>query len=117
MSSTFISKDLRHFETAQDNNEIFGVDNLTIPNKQKRIPELDGLRGIAVLMVVAFHYINNQLVNANSHLGKIFYKLTSVGWVGVDLFFVLSGFLIGTILMNNKAVSYTHLTLPTILRV
>jgi peptidoglycan/LPS O-acetylase OafA/YrhL len=80
-------------------NEIVGRDHLI---SQKRIPELDGLRGVAVLMVVSFHYINNQLINSSSRIGRIIYKLTSFGWVGVDLFFVLSGFLIGTILMNNR---------------
>ena len=85
-----------------DKNEIIGVDDSAISNKQKRIPELDGLRGIAVLMVVSFHYINNQLINSGSRIGKVIYKLTAFGWVGVDLFFVLSGFLIGTILMNNR---------------
>jgi peptidoglycan/LPS O-acetylase OafA/YrhL len=83
-------------------NEIIGIDNLQSSNTQKRIPELDGLRGIAIIMVLSFHYINNQLINANTFLGRILYKVTAFGWVGVDLFFVLSGFLIGTILINNK---------------
>jgi len=102
MSSFSITKSDLASASFQNNNEIIGVDNRKIPDKQKRIPELDGLRGIAVLMVVAFHYVNNQLINSSTLLGRIFYKLTSVGWVGVDLFFVLSGFLIGTILMNNR---------------
>jgi peptidoglycan/LPS O-acetylase OafA/YrhL len=85
-----------------DKNEIIGVDDSAVSKKQKRIPELDGLRGIAVLMVVSFHYINNQLINSGSRIGRVIYKLTAFGWVGVDLFFVLSGFLIGTILMNNR---------------
>lgn len=67
-----------------------------------RIPELDGLRGIAILLVISFHYINNQLVNNHGHISNIITKLTSFGWVGVDLFFVLSGFLIGNILIVNK---------------
>ena len=83
-------------------NEIVGVDNAITSIRQKRIPELDGLRGIAVLMIIIFHYVNNQLVNSHSLTGRIIYGITSFGWVGVDLFFVLSGFLIGTILMNNK---------------
>jgi len=67
-----------------------------------RITELDGLRGIAILLVLSFHYVNNQLVNAQSFIAKLLCKATSFGWVGVDLFFVLSGFLIGSILIKNK---------------
>ncbi len=68
----------------------------------KRIKEIDGLRGIAILMVVMFHYLNNQLINSTNTVGKVLAKLTQFGWVGVDLFFVLSGFLIGSILLTNK---------------
>ena len=68
----------------------------------KRLVAIDGIRGIAILMVVSFHYLNVQLVNSTSTIGKIFSKATYFGWVGVDLFFVLSGFLIGTILLKNK---------------
>lgn len=67
-----------------------------------RIPELDGLRGIAILLVLSFHYVNNQLVNSSHIIGKLVAKVTSFGWVGVDLFFVLSGFLIGSILLRNE---------------
>ncbi|MES2732321.1 MAG: acyltransferase [Bacteroidota bacterium] len=68
----------------------------------QRIPELDGLRGIAILLVVSFHYVNNQLINTGNFIGKILSKLTYFGWVGVDFFFVLSGFLIGSILIKNR---------------
>jgi peptidoglycan/LPS O-acetylase OafA/YrhL len=68
----------------------------------KRIKQIDGLRAVASLLVVSFHYINNQLVNSQSYFGKLFAKLFSFGWAGVDLFFVLSGFLIGSILISNK---------------
>ena len=68
----------------------------------KRIAELDGLRGIAILLVLSFHYINNQLVHSDSMPGKLLSRLTMFGWVGVDLFFVLSGFLIGSILIANR---------------
>ncbi len=74
----------------------------TEQEKLKRIPELDGLRGIAILSVVSFHYLNNQLVGSENAIGKLIYKLTSFGWIGVDLFFILSGFLIGTILIQSK---------------
>ncbi|MCX6210151.1 MAG: acyltransferase [Bacteroidetes bacterium] len=68
----------------------------------KRISQIDGLRAVASLLVVSFHYINNQLTDSTSFLGKLFAKLFSFGWAGVDLFFVLSGFLIGGILITNK---------------
>jgi len=46
---------------------------------------LDGLRGIAVLSVVIHHYFHAKLL-----------------WAGVDLFFVLSGYLITSILLRNQ---------------
>ena len=77
---------------------------LTIENGKTtgRIPELDGLRGIAILLVISFHYINNQLTSTESSIGRLLGKATSFGWVGVDLFFVLSGFLIGAILLKER---------------
>src|SRR5437763_11521049 len=60
-----------------------------------RIIELDGLRGIAILLVVSFHYLNNQLLESQNSFGKVLGRATQFGWLGVDLFFVLSGFLIG----------------------
>jgi peptidoglycan/LPS O-acetylase OafA/YrhL len=67
---------------------------------EKRITELDGLRGLAILMVLIFHYAAYQ---APTH-SVIYYLLIPIGlmWSGVDLFFVLSGFLIGGILIDHK---------------
>ena len=56
-----------------------------------RIRELDGLRGIAVLAVMNRHYLS-WLPMTGSHFG----------WLGVDLFFVLSGFLITSILLQLR---------------
>jgi peptidoglycan/LPS O-acetylase OafA/YrhL len=67
-----------------------------------RIKELDGIRGIAILMVIAFHYIACQPKILES--GNLVYYLLSplkFCWAGVDLFFVLSGFLIGGITLDN----------------
>lgn len=57
-----------------------------------RIPELDGLRGVAILAVVASHYAFGRLAPA-----------MQAGWAGVSLFFVLSGFLITTILRRLRS--------------
>ncbi|MBS1840389.1 MAG: acyltransferase [Acidobacteria bacterium] len=68
------------------------------------MPELDSLRGIAILAVVFYHgfFWSNNLVGL-SGLARRFVALTSYGWLGVHLFFVLSGFLITGILEDSKA--------------
>ncbi|MBZ5575258.1 MAG: acyltransferase [Acidobacteriia bacterium] len=60
-----------------------------------RISELDGLRGIAILMVLCFHYTPRS--GPLSFLVNVF----QLGWTGVDLFFVLSGYLITGILVDS----------------
>ncbi len=67
-----------------------------------RIPELDGLRGVAIGMILATHYFL-QLIPVR--MGSLFaYALVPfrLSWSGVDLFFVLSGFLIGGILLDAR---------------
>lgn len=60
---------------------------------RRRIVELDGLRALAVLGVISFHYtVGTRLEVAAARLG----------WAGVDLFFVLSGFLITGILLEMR---------------
>jgi peptidoglycan/LPS O-acetylase OafA/YrhL len=70
-------------------------------NKSKII-QLDGLRGFAVLLIIIWHYGNNELSNNTTHFANYFKLATSYAWSGVDLFFVLSGFLLGGILIKNK---------------
>jgi peptidoglycan/LPS O-acetylase OafA/YrhL len=55
------------------------------------VPALDGLRGIAIAIVVAYHAFGYPFG----------------GWLGVDLFFVLSGFLITTLLLEERAATGT----------
>ena len=61
-----------------------------------RSPELDGLRGLAVLGVF-FYHCHPRLV------GTPFYNASLWGWSGVTLFFVLSGFLITSILLESQS--------------
>lgn len=60
----------------------------------RRISQLDAVRGLAVLMV----FVHNTDTYLSLHLGLI----AKNGWMGVDLFFVLSGFLITGILIDTK---------------
>ena len=62
---------------------------------ERHIDSLDGLRGIAILLVFFFHYLERNPHNPLSWIA-------SVGWSGVDLFFVLSGFLITGILYDTR---------------
>jgi peptidoglycan/LPS O-acetylase OafA/YrhL len=59
----------------------------------RRVPELDGIRGIAILLVIGCHY---------EILGRQLWGLPKFGWAGVDIFFVLSGFLITSVLLNLR---------------
>jgi peptidoglycan/LPS O-acetylase OafA/YrhL len=61
---------------------------------------LDGVRGVAILMVLCVHFIGDS--PANTALAKAMVKLANYGIWGVDLFFVLSGFLITGLLYDSK---------------
>jgi len=67
------------------------------------IPALDALRGIAILLVLAtnLYPLGLPVGLADSVVRRLF----RAGWVGVDLFFVLSGFLITSILLDTKGSS------------
>ncbi|HVY44473.1 MAG TPA: acyltransferase [Minicystis sp.] len=70
------------------------------PYFARRVPELDGLRGIAILLVVVWHYVAIALPPPSGPLGAALRRPLLLAWSGVDLFFVLSGFLIGGILLD-----------------
>ena len=61
---------------------------------------LDGVRGLAILMVLAHNL--NVLVGRQSRAGRAIDLVDDLGWVGVQLFFVLSGFLITGILLDTR---------------
>jgi peptidoglycan/LPS O-acetylase OafA/YrhL len=69
--------------------------------KLGRVPELDGIRGLAILMVLQFHWAEG-LTRMNS-VESTLYSVLRCGWLGVDLFFVLSGYLITGVLADAKA--------------
>jgi peptidoglycan/LPS O-acetylase OafA/YrhL len=68
----------------------------------RRIPELDGLRGLAILLVIICHYIANASHPPLGFVADHLITILDLGWSGVDLFFVLSGFLIGGILLGSR---------------
>jgi hypothetical protein len=70
-----------------------------------RIAELDGLRGVAIGMVVIYHYFITEMGADPRTLGAYALAAGRLGWSGVDLFFVLSGFLIGGILLDARTSS------------
>jgi len=72
----------------------------TRDNVPGRIAELDGLRTIAILLVLLYHLV--RLPVPHHHLMDYPTRIFSFGWGGVDVFFVLSGFLIGGILTANR---------------
>ena len=71
------------------------ADGDVVSSAPARLTVLDGLRGCAVLMVMGFHYPWPQLP-------PLMEQVRHVGQLGVDLFFVLSGFLITGILIDVR---------------
>lgn len=72
----------------------------------RHVPALDYLRGLAILLILIFHFFD-------------FIPIFRIGWIGVDIFFVLSGFLITGILLDTKgkAYFYRNFILRRILRI
>lgn len=66
------------------------------------MPELDVLRGVAILLVVSYHFFSQLNEHSLAPGWRLAYRASRVGWIGVPLFFVLSGFLITGILLDKK---------------
>jgi peptidoglycan/LPS O-acetylase OafA/YrhL len=65
-----------------------------------RYQELDGLRGMAAVVVITLHYLSGPAVY--SHTVHRILDLIVLSPVTVDMFFILSGFLVGGILLNTR---------------
>jgi peptidoglycan/LPS O-acetylase OafA/YrhL len=68
----------------------------------RRIPELDGVRGCAVGLVLIFHLVVGPIEAPPATFWSYMQAAGRLTWSGVDLFFVLSGFLIGGILIDSR---------------
>lgn len=62
--------------------------------------DLDVVRGIAILLAMGWHF---NKVTGQAVVDALLWPGRAIGWAGVDLFFVLSGFLVGRILLRERA--------------
>ena len=69
----------------------------------KRVAELDGIRGVAIAAILMVHSSEFLVVGIKEKPAYYaLYRVMTTGWLGVDIFFVLSGFLITTILLEDS---------------
>ncbi len=78
---------------------VFPAKDVSSLDLKKHLPALDGVRGLAVLLVLCYDCL--KLHNDGFIPTLIARKFAASGWIGVDLFFVLSGFLITGILLDT----------------
>jgi peptidoglycan/LPS O-acetylase OafA/YrhL len=68
-------------------------------NAATRLPDLDALRGVAILLAMGWHI--NQTPTGVLAVDLLLWPGATFGWAGVDLFFVLSGFLVGGLIFRE----------------
>src|SRR5687767_10449228 len=69
--------------------------------REGRRLDLDVVRGLAIVLALGWHFSGEQ--SGNVVLDALTWPGRSFGWAGVDLFFVLSGFLLGRLVLNEQA--------------
>ena len=72
---------------------------MTAPGARFHVRALDGVRGLAIAMVLLYH---GWTFRGDGDVGWAINQVRVIGWAGVDVFFVLSGFLITGILVESK---------------
>lgn len=87
-----------------------------VSTSPRHVPALDGVRGLAIALVVVHHF--TPFVPGSTIMGAL-NRIAHLGWCGVDLFFVLSGFLITGILLDSKTspTYFRHFYMRRILRI
>jgi peptidoglycan/LPS O-acetylase OafA/YrhL len=73
--------------------------------RTERVRALDGLRGVAILLVLLVHFCTQVPTPSGAGALELLRRACSLGYAGVDLFFVLSGYLIGGILLDHRTSS------------
>lgn len=88
-----------HAEDAEPSPEVPGRGIRNSRGEPPRIRFLDGVRGFAIILVLVYH---GNTLSRDSAFDSFLHDIFGSGWAGVDLFFVLSGFLITGILLDIK---------------